>query len=59
VTSPRENPKPKSNNFFLIVTTRLAECVDGLNSSLAIAVGEFWPKMCQPIRRPARSLKAC
>jgi len=34
VTSPREYPTPKSNNFF-IETRRLVESVDGLNSFLA------------------------
>ena len=41
VTSPRENPPPKSNNFFLIETRILAESVDGLNSSVAIVAGEL------------------
>jgi len=30
-------------------TTRLAESVDGLNSSLAIVAGELWPKTCRPL----------
>jgi len=41
VTSPRENLTPKSNNFFLIETRRLAESVDILNSSLAQLTGEL------------------
>jgi len=30
-------------------TGRLAESVDGLNSSLALAAGDLWPKKGQPI----------
>jgi len=30
-------------------TRRLAESVEGLNSSLALAAGNFWPKKGQPI----------
>jgi len=30
-------------------TRRLAESVEGLNSSLALAVGDLWPKKCWPI----------
>ena len=42
VTSPQENPKPKTENvFFLCGTTRLAESVEGLNTSLAAAGGEL------------------
>jgi len=41
VTSPREKPPPKSNNVFLIETRRLAESVDGLNSSVKIVAGEL------------------
>jgi len=40
VASPRENPTPQTNKFFLIETRRLAESVDGLHSSVAIVAGE-------------------
>ena len=43
--------------FFLILTRRLAESVEGLNSSLAVAAGDLWPKNCEPIYWLARSLK--
>jgi len=55
VTSPRENLE--SNNVFLIETRRLAESVDGLNCSLAIAAGGLLPKKCRPRSWPARALK--
>jgi len=43
--SPPENAKPKTKNvFFDLSTRRLAESVKGLNSSLALAAGDFWPK---------------
>jgi len=29
-------------------TKRLAESVEGLNSSIAIAAGKLWPKLCRP-----------
>jgi len=35
VAFPPENPPPKTKIFFLVLTTRLAESVEGLNSSLA------------------------
>jgi len=37
----KRKPPPKSNNFFKIETRRLAESVDCLNSSVAIAAGKF------------------
>jgi len=37
----KRNPPPKSNNFFFIETRRLAESVDGLNSSVAIVAGDL------------------
>jgi len=43
VTSPRENLTP-NQIFFLIETRRLAESVDNLNSSLAIAAGGYSQK---------------
>jgi len=36
---PRE---PKTENFVSVETRCLAESVDGLNTSLALATGEFW-----------------
>jgi len=42
VTSPPEIPPPKTKNvFFSVLTARLAESVDGLNSSLAQSPGEL------------------
>ena len=38
---PPENPPPKTKIFFSILTTRLAESVDGLNSSLDQSPGEL------------------
>ena len=57
VTSPQENPKPKSENIFWVGTRRLAESVKGLNTSLAAVAYELWSKEYRPIHRPARSLK--
>jgi len=37
----KRKPPPKSNNFFLIESRRLAESVDGLNSFVAIVAGEL------------------
>jgi len=46
VTSRR--PPPKTKNIFLFVSTRrLAESVEGLNSSLV--TGDLWPKKGWPI----------
>ena len=43
--SPPENPKPKTKIFFSISMRGLAESVEGcLNSSLALAAGDSWPK---------------
>jgi len=41
VTFPPEKLKPKTKHFFYILTTRLAESVEGLNSSLAQSPGEL------------------
>jgi len=42
VTPPQENPKPKTEKFFFwLGTTRRAESVEGLNTSLAAAGGEL------------------
>jgi len=35
---------PPENFFFLILTPRLAESVEGLNSSLVLAAGDLWSK---------------
>jgi len=39
--SPPKTPTKNEKNFFLISTTRLAESVEGLNSSLAQSPGEL------------------
>jgi len=41
VTSPPEISPPKTKDFFSILTTRLDESVDGLDSSLAQSPGEL------------------
>jgi len=41
VTSPQKSSNPKRKIFFSILTTRLAESVEGLNSSLAQSPGEL------------------
>jgi len=55
VTSPQRNPKRKK--IFSILTRRLAESVDALNSSLALAAGDLWPQKCWPLQWRARALK--
>jgi len=55
VTSKK--PISKAKKIFSISTGGLAESVAGLNSSLAPAAGDLWPKKCRPICRPARLLK--
>jgi len=43
VAVPPANPKPKTKNVvFSISSRRLAESVDGLDSSLAQSAGELW-----------------
>jgi len=37
-----KTPNPKRKTFFSISTRRLAESVDGLDSSLAQSAGELW-----------------
>ena len=54
---PREPQTANEKLFVSISTRRLAESVEGLNSSLALASGDLWPKTCGPIYRPALSLK--
>jgi len=41
VTSPQENPKPKTEYFIAVEAKRLAESVGGLNIFLALAAGEL------------------
>jgi len=47
--SPREPKTENEKNFFSILTRRLVESIKGLNSSLALAAGDSWPKNCEPI----------
>jgi len=53
-TSKRQTKNKKM--FFSMSTKGLAESVQGLNSSLALAVGDIWPKKGAPIYWLARSL---
>jgi len=49
----RHLQKPPHRNrkmFFSILTRRLAESVEGLNSSLALAAGNLWPKHCEVVK---------
>jgi len=47
VTSFPEIPHRKRKTFFFsILTARLAESAEGLNSSLALAAGKLWAKEC-------------
>jgi len=57
VTFPPANAKPKTKSLFPMSTRRLAESVEGLNSSLALPAGNVWPKKGEPIYWLARSLK--
>jgi len=41
VAVPKENPTLKTKHFFSISPSRLAESVDGFNSSLAQSPGEL------------------
>jgi len=43
-----QKPPTKTKNVFMS-TRRLAEYVEGLNSSLALAAGDLWPKKGRPI----------
>ena len=40
----QETPIENKKRFFSMSTRRLAESVEGLNSSLALAAGNLWPK---------------
>ena len=57
VTSPRENPTLKSNNFFLFEPRRLAASIESLGSSLAVEAVELLTKMDQVINQKMRPLK--
>jgi len=54
---PRKRQTKNKKLFFLMSTRRLAEIVEGLNSSLALAAGDLWPKKGESIYLLARSLK--
>jgi len=54
---PRKAQTQNDIIFFLIFTSRFAESVEGLNSSLALAAGNLWPKKVAPICWLAQSLK--
>ena len=43
----QKTPNPKQKTFFSMSARRLAEAVEGLNSSLA--AGNLWPKKGRPI----------
>jgi len=45
----QKTPTKNEKNFFSMSTWRLAESVEGLNSSLALAAGDLWPKKGRPI----------
>jgi len=47
VTFTPANAKPKTNNLFSISTRQRGESVEGLNSSLALAAGNLWPRASQ------------
>jgi len=57
VTFPQRTPNRKRKTFFSMSTRRLAESVEGLNSSLPLAAADLWPKKCRPIHWPARPVK--
>ena len=55
---PPSKPQTKNKKIiFSMSTRRLAESVEGLNSSLTLAAGDLWPKKGEPIYLLARSLK--
>jgi len=49
VTPPKKTPNPKLKNFFWLEITRLAESVEGLNTSLAAAGAELSQKNLEPL----------
>jgi len=54
--SPRK-AQTQNKKIFSILTTRVVASVEGLNSSLALVVGELWPKECWPRSWPFRNVK--
>jgi len=54
---PSERQTKNEKIFFSMSTRRLAESVEGLNSSLALVAGDLWPKKGKPIYWLAQSLK--
>jgi len=42
-------PPTKTENCFFRLSIRLAKSVESLNSSLALAAGDLWPKKGRPI----------
>jgi len=52
------NPHRKRKTFFSMSTTRLAEPIEGLNSSLALAARDLWPKKGRPIA-VVKGLRKC
>ena len=54
---PQRTPNQKCKKLFLMSTRRLAESVEGFNSSLALAASDLWPKKGEPIDWLLRSLK--
>ena len=50
-------PQTENDKKFSLETRRLAESVGGLNTSLAPAAGELWPKEYRPLQRPAQGWK--
>jgi len=54
---PSKRQTKNKKIFFSMSTRRLAESEEGLNSSLALAAGDLWPKKGEPIYWLARSLK--
>jgi len=55
---PPSKRQTKNKFFFSLSTRGLAESVEGLNSSVAQAAGDLWPKKCEPLYWLARSLKS-
>ena len=55
--SPQQTPNQKQNFFFSMSTRRLTESIEGLNSYLALAAGDLWPKKGKPIYWLTWSLK--
>ena len=57
LTPPSENRNSNQIIYkFLSETRRRAESVNGVNSSLAVAAGDLWPKKWRPLQWLARAL---